>query len=93
MSSKRLYIQNEGPLAKIARALSLNSVVCRINEWCQHLPSGSGANLTERCFLLPEFLEGKTAVSESGENYPPLKPGWYRIHDTYFEELFGDKEG
>jgi len=31
------------------------------------------------CFELPTFLEGAIAKSQSGSEYPPLQPGYYKI--------------
>lgn len=70
----------------IPGAVTRETTVRRINQWCRPLvedePQTQGS-----CFELPSFLEGQTARSQSGELYPPLKPGFYKINDPAFSYM------
>ena len=39
------------------------------------------------CFELPGFLAGAVAQSQSGLEYPPLRPGHYKITDPAFSYM------
>jgi hypothetical protein len=67
---------------EIPGAVTRETTVRRINEWCRHLVEGEKPD--GECFELPEFLAGATAKSHSGQEYPPLKPGWYKIMESAF---------
>jgi hypothetical protein len=66
----------------IPGAVTKETTVRRINEWCRPLVEGEQHN-TE-CFELPAYLEGAVAKSLSGQEYLPLKSGHYRIMDPAF---------
>lgn len=69
---------------KIPGAVTRETTVRRINQWCRPFIDGE---LDEDCFMLPEFLEGVTAKSQSGEEYPPLGSGKYKIVDSAFSYM------
>jgi hypothetical protein len=66
----------------IPGAVNRETTVRRINEWCRPLVKGEKPD--GECFELPEFLSGATAKSHGGEEYPPLKTGWYKIMESAF---------
>jgi hypothetical protein len=59
--------------------------VRRINQWCR--PLSGGEDPEGDCFLLPEFLTGAVARSQSGAEYPPLQGGWYKIMQAPFSYM------
>jgi len=61
----------------IPGAVTRETTIRRINEWCR--PLAQGEQIDGECFELPAFLEGQTAKSQSGQEYPPLKPGWFKL--------------
>ena len=65
--------------------MTRQTTVRRINEWCWPL-TGNGKPDSE-CFELPAFLEGAVAHSQSGQAYPPLKPGYYKIIEPAFNYM------
>ena len=67
---------------EIPGAVTRETTVRRINEWCRPLVEGEKPD--GECFELPEFLAGATAKSHSGQEYSPLKPGWYKIMESAF---------
>ena len=66
----------------IPGAVSRPVTVRRINEWCRPLTRSETPDA--ECFVLPDFLEGATATSQNGAEYPPLKPGYYKIMQPEF---------
>ncbi|MBW2708090.1 MAG: hypothetical protein JRD04_02205 [Deltaproteobacteria bacterium] len=46
-----------------------------------------GEQFDSECFELPAFLEGLTARSQSGFEYAPLKPGYYKIMEPAFSYM------
>lgn len=70
---------------RIPGAVSRETTVRRINQWCRPLVSGEVADGS--CFELPACLVGVTARSQSGEEYPPLQPGFYKIVDPAFSYM------
>lgn len=62
---------------KIPGAVTRETTVRRINEWCRPLVEGEPKD--GECFELPSFLDGAIAKSQSGLEYPPLQPGYYKI--------------
>lgn len=70
---------------KIPGAVTRETTVRRISQWCRFLAEGE--NPDGECFELPQFLEGSIASSQSGQEYPPLKPGWYKIMDPAFSYM------
>jgi hypothetical protein len=66
----------------IPGAVNRETIVRRINEWCRPLVKGEKPD--GECFELPEFLAGAIAKSHGGQQYTPLKPGWYKIMDSAF---------
>jgi hypothetical protein len=67
---------------RIPGAVNRQTTVRRINEWCRPLTSNEQPD--SECFKLPNFLKGAVAFSQSGQEYPPLKPGYYKIEDPAF---------
>jgi hypothetical protein len=70
---------------RIPGAVTRETTVRRINEWCRPLAEGETPN--SECFELPSFLEGATALSHGGQEYPPLKPGFYKIMEPAFSYM------
>lgn len=70
---------------KISGAVSRETTVRRINEWCR--PIVKGESIGGECFDLPECLAGETAKSQSGRIYPPLKAGYYKIMNPAFSYM------
>lgn len=66
----------------IQGAVSRETTVRRINEWCR--PLAAGESFDSECFEIPPFLSDSTAKSLSGMQYPPLRPGYYKIMDPAF---------
>jgi hypothetical protein len=66
-------------------AVTREVTVRRINEWCRCLAQ-DGRPACD-CFELPSFLEGTTAKSQSGQMYPPLKPGHYKVMEPAFSYM------
>jgi hypothetical protein len=66
----------------IPGAVTRETTVRRINEWCR--PLSDGEVIDGECFELPDFLVGMTAKSQSGQEYSPLKAGLYKIMDPAF---------
>lgn len=67
---------------RIPGAVNRETTVRRINEWCRQLTSNEQPD--SECFKLPKFLKGAIALSHSGQQYPPLKIGYYKIEDPAF---------
>lgn len=69
----------------IPGAVDRQTTARRIYDWTRLLTDGEEPG--EDCFKLPEFLEGTKAKSLSGSEYPPLKPGWYKIMQSAFSYM------
>lgn len=70
---------------RIPGAVTRETTVRRINEWCRHLAPAEQPD--SECFELPGYLNGGTAASQSGKIYPPLSPGFYRIMEPAFSYM------
>ena len=70
---------------EIPGAVTRETTIRRINEWCR--PIVEGENVDTNCFRLPAFLEGKTARSQSGQEYPQLRSEWYKIMEPAFSYM------
>ena len=70
---------------KIPGAVTRETSVRRINEWCR--PLVEGETIDGECFELPGYLESVVAKSQSGHEYPPLHPGWYKIMEPAFSYM------
>ncbi len=70
---------------RIPGAVTRETTVRRINEWCR--PLSTGERTDSECFELPSFLEGATALSQSGQQYPALVPGYYKITEPTFSYM------
>jgi hypothetical protein len=70
---------------KIPGAVTRETTVRRLNEWCR--PLAEGEQPDGECFELPNPLVGSVARSQSGQEYPPLKTGWYKIMDPAFSYM------
>ena len=69
----------------IAGAVTRETTVRRISQWCR--PIVEGEPIDGECFELPEFLAGEIARDQGGHEYPPLRPGWYKIMDPAFSYM------
>ena len=69
----------------IPGAVTRQTTVRRINEWCRPLTEGEKPD--SECFELPGFLEGAVAHSQSGQQYPPLVRGHYKIIEPAFSYM------
>jgi hypothetical protein len=70
---------------QIPGAVTRETTIRRINQWCR--PLVTGEKIDGSCFELPAFLVGVTARSQSGEEYPPLRPGFYKVMDPAFSYM------
>ena len=70
---------------QIPGAVTRGTTVRRVNEWCRSLVDGE--QIDGECFELPQFLEGAIGKSQSGREYPPLKPGYYKIMEPAFSYM------
>lgn len=70
---------------KIPGAVTRETTVRRINEWTR--PLAEGEKPDGECFKLPAPLEGAIAKSQSGREYPPLKPGYCKIMEAAFSYM------
>jgi hypothetical protein len=69
----------------IPGAVTRETTVRRINEWCRPLAVSEAAD--KECFRLPRFLENCIAKSQSGSEYSPLRPGHYKIIEPAFSYM------
>ena len=69
----------------IPGAVTRAVTVRRINEWCR--PLAGSEEPDGESFELPGFLEGETAESQAGFEYPPLIPGFYKIIEPQFSYM------
>lgn len=69
----------------IPGAVTRETTIRRINEWCR--PLVEGEQFDSECFKLPAFLQGLIARSQSGQEYPPLRPGHYKIMEPAFNYM------
>ncbi len=70
---------------EIPGAVTRSTTVRRINEWAR--PLNVDEQPDSECFRLPAFLEGATARSQSGMQYQPLKPGYYKVTNPAFSYM------
>ena len=68
---------------EIPGAVTRDTTVRRINEWCRPLVGGEEPKNNE-CFELPDYLVGAVGRSLSGQEYSPLQGGYYRIMEPAF---------
>lgn len=66
----------------IPGAVTRDKTVERINLWAR--PLASGEKPDHECFKLPSFLDGVTAPDSKGGEFPPLKPGHYKVINPAF---------
>jgi len=69
----------------IPGAVTRETTIRRISEWCR--PLAEGEQFDSECFELPAVLQGLTARSQSGQEYPPLRPGHYKIMEPAFSYM------
>jgi hypothetical protein len=69
----------------IPGAVTRETTVRRINQWCR--PLSEGEKPDGECFELPKYLEKQIAPDQGGNEYPPLKPGWYKILEPAFSYM------
>lgn len=69
----------------IPGAVTQETTARRINEWCR--PAVDGEAKDTDSFELPEFLVNVVARSQSGQEYPPLKAGFYKIVEPAFSYM------
>jgi len=70
---------------QIPGAVTRETTIRRINQWCR--PMLEGEKTDAEMFELPSFLVGMTAKSQSGQEYPPLKPGRYKVMEPAFSYM------
>lgn len=70
---------------RIPGAVTRETTIRRINQWCR--PLAEDETVSESCFELPSFLIGMTARSQSGEEYPPLRAGFYKVMEPAFSYM------
>ena len=70
---------------EIPGAVTRETTIRRINEWCR--PLADGEQIDGQCFPLPTFLENQIAKSQSGQEYPALKSGHYKIMEPAFSYM------
>ena len=70
---------------EIPGAVTRETTTRRINEWCR--PLADGEQIDGQCFRLQAFLENQIARSHSGQEYPPLKQGYYKIMEPAFSYM------
>ena len=70
---------------EIPGAVTRETTIRRINEWCR--PLSDGEQVDGQCFELPSFLEAQIGKSQAGQEYPPLKPGYYKIMEPAFSYM------
>lgn len=68
----------------IPGAVTRETTIRRINQWCRHLNAGEQSNDS---FELPAYLEGCTAKKPDGTEYPPLESGRYEIRNSAFSYM------
>jgi hypothetical protein len=76
---------------RVKGAVDREITVRRINEWSR--PLSEGESVSEKCFVVPSFLVGASALSQDGKRtYPPLPAGhrvvvepslWYMVLGQY----------
>ena len=67
---------------KIPGAVTCETTVRRICEWCR--PVNQGDEIDLNCFELPEYLAGVTTILSNNTESLPLKPGHYKIVEQAF---------
>jgi hypothetical protein len=70
---------------RIPGAVTRETTIRRVNEWCR--PLAAGEQPDSDCFKLPAFLAGAVASSQSGQAYPPLSAGFFKIMDPAFSYM------
>lgn len=70
---------------KIPGAVTRAKTISRIHKWTRPLVGDETPD--SECFELPPFLEGQVTVNEAGKEYPPLKPGWYKVMEPAFSYM------
>lgn len=70
---------------RIPGAVTREVTIRRINQWCRPLTVKETPG--SECFELPAFLEGQAAMDQAGYQYPPLRPGWYKIIEPAFSYM------
>lgn len=66
-------------------AVTRATIVRRINQWCRPLMEGESEG--PGTFPLPGYLEGVVGISQGGQEYPPLRPGIYKIVQPEFSYM------
>jgi len=69
----------------IPGAVTRETTVRRVNQWCR--PLVEGEQIDGECFELPDYLENEIAPDQGGNDYPPLKPGWYKVMEPAFSYM------
>lgn len=70
---------------RIPGAVTRETTIRRINQWCR--PLAKDEAVSGSCFEIPDFLVGLSARSQSGEEYPPLQSGFYKIMEPAFSYM------
>jgi len=71
---------------EIPGAVTRETTVRRVNDWCRPLLKGQEVPDSE-CFKLPKFLVGAIARKQNGQLYKPLKAGHYKIMESAFSYM------
>ena len=69
----------------IPGAVNRKTTVRRVNQWTR--PLAAEEKPDSECYELPDYLEGATACSTGGIEYPPLIAGWYKVMDPAFSYM------
>jgi hypothetical protein len=69
----------------IPGAVNRETTVRRINQWCR--PIIQGEEVGPECFELPDYLVGEVALSQSGQPYPALQAGFYKVMEPAFSYM------
>lgn len=66
----------------IPGAVNRETTVRRINQWTRALAPDEAPD--NESYLVPEYLEGATAVAPTGGNFQPLPKGWRKVENPAF---------
>jgi len=69
----------------IPGAVDRETTLRRIAQWTR--PLRSGETKDRSCYKLPDYLVGCVPVDQQGQEYPPLKAGWYKIVEHQFSHV------
>jgi hypothetical protein len=70
---------------EIPGAVTRAKTIERIHKWCR--PLLEDEEIDSECWELPKFLVGETCKTTAGDEYPPLKAGWYKVMEPAFSYM------